>query len=225
MSKEVTKSRVEEIKKLHNEIAGHIRTSLEKAFRVGELLCEQKKLLKHGQFCDWIRANLPFTVRTGQNYMRVFRNKALFKNETVSHLAQAYNLLPEKTAGDERVMPESFSVAEWIELISNINHEGIRDKHFFVSLDTSFWENKWGGSKSDGSMTLDEIRQFALFFNLHSHLCFFRHWVWHKGLKNTSQAVRRFLSLFGDIEKLENEIPPAICNPGGNCKQECWAGY
>jgi len=48
--KEIALNRAEEISKLHNEIHGHLRMSLQKAIRIGKLLTEQKAGLKHGEF-------------------------------------------------------------------------------------------------------------------------------------------------------------------------------
>ena len=56
----IEKRRIDEIGQLHNEIIGHLKTSLEKAIRIGELLSEQKDSLKHGEFIPWIKDNLPF---------------------------------------------------------------------------------------------------------------------------------------------------------------------
>ena len=60
------KFRIDEIAKLHDEIYGAFKTTLEKAIRIGELLTEQKQNLKHGEFTSWVENNLPFTERTAQ---------------------------------------------------------------------------------------------------------------------------------------------------------------
>lgn len=90
---EIERNRVDEIIGLHSEICGLLKTSLEKAVRIGELLSEQKASLPHGEFGAWIKANLPFTQRTAQNYMRLFDNREQLKNENVSHLSDGYKLL------------------------------------------------------------------------------------------------------------------------------------
>ena len=82
-----------EITELHNDIAGHLQQSLDKAIRIGELLAEQKQSLKHGEFTSWIAAHLPFTDRTARNYMRLHENREKLKTETVSDLTSAYKLL------------------------------------------------------------------------------------------------------------------------------------
>jgi Protein of unknown function (DUF3102) len=86
---------VPEINRLHSEICDAARTSIEKAVRIGELLTEQKSLLKHGEWLPWQGANLLFSSRTATNYMRVFENRALLKSESVSDLNEAYALLEE----------------------------------------------------------------------------------------------------------------------------------
>jgi hypothetical protein len=87
-----------EIIRLHNEIGAAFCTSLDRAIRIGELLAQQKEALGHGKFASWIKANLPFTERTAQNYMRVFSKRAELKNETVSDLTKAYRLTAPRRA-------------------------------------------------------------------------------------------------------------------------------
>jgi len=86
-------SKIREMVTLHQEIVGHLRQSLEKAIRLGELLTEQKASLKHGEFTGWIKDNLPFTDRTARNYMRLYRERYRLKTETVSDLKSAYLLV------------------------------------------------------------------------------------------------------------------------------------
>jgi len=212
----------QEIRQLHNKIEGYILSSIDNALRIGELLSEQKKALKHGEFTVWVSDNLPFSVRTAQNYMRVYRNKSLMKNESVSHLAQAYNLLPEKVRKDECLLPESFTVAEWEDLLATFNNQVIRDKRYFISLDTSFWESKFGG---DGSMTVDEIKRFSHFIHLMMHFCLGKHHLFYEGVEKTPKPIRSFLSEFHDLEELTKTPPRAICalgKPDGKCPQHCW---
>jgi hypothetical protein len=95
MSNIEKKQIINEIVSLHNEISGLLKMSLKKAIRIGELLSEQKASLKHGEFIPWIKANLPFTERTAQNYMRLYQHRDQLKNETVSYLTEGYKLLQE----------------------------------------------------------------------------------------------------------------------------------
>ena len=109
----------QEIAELHNDIAGHLQQSLDKAIRIGELLAEQKQSLKHGEFTSWIAAHLPFTDRTARNYMRLHENREKLKTETVSDLTSAYKLL---TAPKE---PEQHSHIQEAEAVI----QGLKDKY------------------------------------------------------------------------------------------------
>jgi hypothetical protein len=84
---------IEEIINLHNDIFRAAQSLIPKVIRVGELLVTQKQKLPHGEFTRWINENLPFSVRTCQNYMKVFRNKVQIENENISVLSDAYNVL------------------------------------------------------------------------------------------------------------------------------------
>jgi hypothetical protein len=78
---------------LHEEIAGHLKASFEKAVEIGKLLAEQKASLAHGAFTTWVRNHLPFTARTARNYMALYRARELLKTENVSDLTSAYRLV------------------------------------------------------------------------------------------------------------------------------------
>ena len=52
---EITNTTAPEIIKLHDEIIGNLKTCLENAIRIGELLVEQKAHMKHGRFSPWIK--------------------------------------------------------------------------------------------------------------------------------------------------------------------------
>ena len=92
---EIEKSRIEEIKRLHNEILGFGKLSLENAIRIGQLLTDQKEELEHGEFIRWIKENLPFTDRAARRYMELWRYRDTLKSENVSDLSSAYQLLVE----------------------------------------------------------------------------------------------------------------------------------
>lgn len=89
----IAKNTVNEIVNLHTEIEESLRTSLQKAIRIGLLLTEVKADLKHGQFTPWLSENLPFTVRTAQRYMTLFENKD--KVLEAGNIATAYRMLEE----------------------------------------------------------------------------------------------------------------------------------
>jgi hypothetical protein len=82
-----------EIIDLHNKINRTAKSLLSMVIRVGELLTLKKQRLPHGQFTRWIKKNLPFSPRTAQNYMTVFRNKREIKSAKISVLSDAYKLV------------------------------------------------------------------------------------------------------------------------------------
>jgi hypothetical protein len=63
-------SRATEIRRLHEEIWGAIRTTLDKAIRVDELLTEQKAGMKHVEWLPWIAENCPFAEQTASDELR-----------------------------------------------------------------------------------------------------------------------------------------------------------
>ena len=130
---QIQQSTIQEIVALHNEIDGHLRMSLEKAIRIGELLTEQKDSLKHGEFTPWIKDNLPFTDRTARNYMRLYKQKDRLKTETVSDLKSAYQLIFD---------PEALRVHKFDGEIKRLQKElaelkGLEKEAVIISGDTS----------------------------------------------------------------------------------------
>ena len=59
-----------EINRLHGEIMAAVRTTLEKAIRIGELLTERKKKCQHGEWLHWLEANVQMDQKTVWNYMQ-----------------------------------------------------------------------------------------------------------------------------------------------------------
>ncbi len=113
-----------EITRLHEELAGHLRTSLALAIRIGQLLTEQKAALPHGDFSQWVQEHLPFTDRTARNYMRLYERRDRLETETVSDLSEAYRLLREP-----KLLPlweHDLSVAGVVESIAERKQLGAR---------------------------------------------------------------------------------------------------
>lgn len=91
----IQKSTIERINLLHGEIEQIANTGLQKAIEVGGLLLECKSQLPHGEFSAWVESNCRFSLRTGQNYMKLHANRDKL---TEGHsLAQAYRLLKNET--------------------------------------------------------------------------------------------------------------------------------
>ncbi|WP_286764261.1 MULTISPECIES: DUF3102 domain-containing protein [Rhodopirellula] len=56
---------------LHSEIETHLRTSLLKAKRCGEVLIEAKSKVEHGEWMNWIAENFDASHQTACAYMRI----------------------------------------------------------------------------------------------------------------------------------------------------------
>ena len=206
-------TRTHEIVTLHAEIAGHLRQSLEKAIRIGQLLLEQKDSLKHGKFTSWIRANLPFTDRTARNYMRLFREKDRLKTETVSDLKTAYALLTEPKQLDlphnqEKISLVDSSIPELEEMISEINNL-IKEEEHHVRTDTTWYEELLN---QDGSMNPQECKKYGLVANINIFFCFYRNIIWQGGPSCVPSSVHGFITNYDD-EPIDKK-PRRIC---GNC--------
>lgn len=101
--KELTITAVEEINKLHDELNNLAVSALERALRIGELLCREKEKIRHGEWLPWLKANISFSERTANNYMTLFRNRERLKSANVADLAEAYLMLSDRT--DNRLPP------------------------------------------------------------------------------------------------------------------------
>jgi hypothetical protein len=64
----------ERINAEHQHALTAARTALEHARRAGELLAEAKAACGHGRWLPWLEANVKFSERTAQAYMRVAKN-------------------------------------------------------------------------------------------------------------------------------------------------------
>jgi hypothetical protein len=90
---DIEKTRISEIRQLHDEIGGAIRTTLDKAIRVGELLAEQKASMEHGEWLPWIEENLSFSDRLARDYMRFYEKREELKSASLANLTEARKLL------------------------------------------------------------------------------------------------------------------------------------
>lgn len=87
--KGVENRRIKEIKALHHEIGGRLKSSPDKAIRIGELLSQQKESMERGRFTAWVKANLPFTERTARRYMQLYRSALEEYHEAVRQLERS----------------------------------------------------------------------------------------------------------------------------------------
>jgi hypothetical protein len=86
------KPAVQEICGLHDQITSATRKSVEQAIRVGELLWNLKAEVGFGNWGAFIKEHLPFSERTAQNYLALYKNRRTLKSENVADLllSEAY---------------------------------------------------------------------------------------------------------------------------------------
>jgi hypothetical protein len=64
---------VVQINDAHAEAERSLRASVEYAIRAGELLIKAKQSIQHGTWGEWLQANIAFSKRLAQTYMRLAR--------------------------------------------------------------------------------------------------------------------------------------------------------
>lgn len=94
---------IQHIIKLHNDIVDSAKNTIAMVIEIGEDLVRVKEELPHGSFTAWIDQNMPFKIRTAQNYMRVYLNND--EVGEVEDLSTAYALLENKTPPKQKEQP------------------------------------------------------------------------------------------------------------------------
>jgi Protein of unknown function (DUF3102) len=79
---------VAEINNEHRLAGESATTAVQHAIRCGQLLTEQKAMLKHGDFGPWIERHLEFSWATACNYMKLAKNPNAVRN-SLRHLYQS----------------------------------------------------------------------------------------------------------------------------------------
>lgn len=115
-------SLVAEVNRLHAELCGLARTSLQTAIRIGELLTEQKAQLKHGEWLPWVKDNCQFKLTSAAKYIALFREREKFSAAENLGVDEAYRLLSQPaeepecetppTPEPKKDEPQSFSFEE-----------------------------------------------------------------------------------------------------------------
>jgi len=84
----IAKTHIQEINTLHSNIEGKLKSTVQDAIKLGELLTNVKQELPHGTFLNWINDNCNFSQKTSYRYMSLFQYKS--KVVTVTNLPEAY---------------------------------------------------------------------------------------------------------------------------------------
>jgi hypothetical protein len=80
--------RTAEIQRELAELNNTLKMSVQKAIRIGELLTEQKEIVGHGLFIQWIESNLDISTNTVERYMKLFAYQNKIPN--LGNLQEAY---------------------------------------------------------------------------------------------------------------------------------------
>jgi hypothetical protein len=65
-----------EIRTAHADTLRHVRSAIEQAIAVGNLLTEAKDLIGHGDWLPWLKDHCAMSTRTAQRYMTLARSEA-----------------------------------------------------------------------------------------------------------------------------------------------------
>ena len=139
-SDDATKYLAVEINGEHALAMQHAGAAVSHGIKVGQLLLQAKETIAHGQWLPWLRANVLFSERTAQSYMRIahksppeIRNGAadLSLRKALQHVAGPRRLsldeelagLGKRTAERERRKPADHSDTLYIKLISANLHD------------------------------------------------------------------------------------------------------
>jgi hypothetical protein len=98
------------ISDLHGELFSYARKSFDLAYEIGGMLIEQKSLLGRGHWGAWT-AQLPFTHRQANNYMRLHRLQNEHRLTNIFSVAEFYSVLAQldRDADVERSKLEKIS--------------------------------------------------------------------------------------------------------------------
>lgn len=92
---EQAKELLPKIKAEHEAAKKDLESGLEHAIKCGKYLSEAKKLVKHGEWEAWVKANCDFSLRTASNYRKVSwlsDTKKLPGREEISYSRAIYAL-------------------------------------------------------------------------------------------------------------------------------------
>ena len=84
----IAKTHIQEINTLHSNIECKLKSTVQDAIKLGELLTNVKQELPHGTFLNWINDNCNFSQPTSHRYMTLFEYKR--KLFSVNNLPEAY---------------------------------------------------------------------------------------------------------------------------------------
>lgn len=134
----------QEIEQLHAQFQDYLKKSLEIAIRIGELLHQQKLLMVHGTFTHWAERHLPFTLRTAQNYMRLYAYREALSQKNITTINEAYAAISGEPAPDEVIFVDNDTkTKDFMVSLGTIDLEGIDvPKKILKGYETKMTVNK-----------------------------------------------------------------------------------
>lgn len=84
----IAKTYIQQINTLHCNIEGKLKSTVQDAIKLGELLTSVKKELPYGTFLNWIQDNCNFRKSSAFNYIKLYDYKS--KIPLVGNLPEAY---------------------------------------------------------------------------------------------------------------------------------------
>lgn len=135
-------TRADEIRALQGEISTLYLSTLERAFRIGELLKEQKEECAHGTWLPWLEAEFGSTIssQSAATYIRMHDNRDMLTAHAVQSFTDARKLLAvhstkgnrhksKRTSGDGK--PQSKAEAKRVEREHKELKKRLEDIAFF----------------------------------------------------------------------------------------------
>jgi len=122
---EAFESNTENIIRLHISIADMLSQSLVTATEIGRLLFEQKRVIKHGEFSNWVEAHLPFKLRTAQRYMKLHQYKETLNEKGVNSITEAYHYLFDQPISDEIIEVDDSLSDSYVYIKETVNLDKI----------------------------------------------------------------------------------------------------
>jgi hypothetical protein len=125
---ELSYTRATEINRLHDEICGELRTTVQKAIRIGELLTIQKVEIEYQQglrkWSPWVETNLNFDRTQAWRYMSCYRKSlsvAPAQQITIKEFSKITEPLPEEPEEETVQTPDPTPVEVPEEQLTPVN--------------------------------------------------------------------------------------------------------
>jgi len=119
----------EQIISLHADITTYQKKSFDNAIRIGEVLFSLKeKNIYKNMMGKWMKQNLPFSIRTGERYIKVYLNRDALAKKNINNLADAYLELAGEPLADEIIeaTDSTNTDGKWEVVSTEINVDNVK---------------------------------------------------------------------------------------------------